>query len=111
MRPLCKLLEGCFVLILDGKFFVLKASSVSSNVVTLLNKPEHYVFLCLLGILRVVIWTARPKEFYEGKSFSSQTLVAYYKHLIKVKIRSKRERLLSLGLSERWITVVCMCHV
>ena len=91
VRPLCKLLEGYMVRILNGKFFVLEASSVCSNVVPKLNRQEHYVFLCLLGVMRVVIWTTRKKELYEDESFSSQTLVAFFKHQIKVKIRSERK--------------------
>ena len=93
VRPLCKLLEGYMVRILNGKFFVLEASSVCSNVVPKLNRLEHYVFLCLLGVMHVVIWTTRMKELFEDESFSSQTLVTFFKHQIKVKIRSERKRL------------------
>ena len=111
VRPLCKLLEGYMVRILNGKFFVLEASSVCSNVVPKLNRPEHYVFLCLLGVMRVVIWTTRKKELFEDESFSSQTLVAFFKHQIKVKIRSERKRLSSLEFGERWVTVARLCRV
>ena len=99
------------VRILNGKFFVLEASSVCSNVVPRLNRQEHYVFLCLLGVMRVVMWTTRKKELYEDESFSSQTLVAFYKHQIKVKIRSERKRLSSLEFGERWVTVARLCRV
>ena len=74
------------VCILNGKFCVMEASSVCSNMVLKLNRQEHYVFLCLLGIMRVMIWTMRKKELYEEESFSSQTLVSFFKHQIKVKI-------------------------
>ena len=111
VRPLCKLLEGYMVRILDGKFFVLEASSVCSNVVPRLNRQEHYVFLCLLGVMRVVIWTTRKKELCEDESFPSQTLVAFFKHQIKVKIRSERKRLSSLEFGERWVTVARLCRV
>ena len=110
VQPLYKLLEGYMVRILNGKFFVLEASSVCSNVVPKLNRQEHYVFLCLLGAMRVVIWTTR-KELYEDESFSSQTLVAFFKHQIKVKIRSERKRLSSLEFGKRWVTVACLCRV
>ena len=103
VQALCKLLEGFMLRILNGKFFVLEASSVCSNVIPKLNRPAHYMFLCLLGILRVVLWTTRKKELYD-KSFSSQTLVSFYKHQIKVKIRSER-RLSSLEFGKRWVTV------
>ena len=111
VRPLCKLLEGYMVRILNGKFFVLEASSVYSNVVPKLNRQEHYVFICLLGVMGVVIWTTRKKELYEDKSFSSQTLVAFFKHQIKVKIRSERKRLSSLEFGKRWVTVARLCRV
>ena len=93
VRPLCKLLAGYMVHILNGRFFVQKASSVCSNVVPSLNRPEHYVFLSLFGVLRVVIWTTQQKEFHEGESFSSLTLLAFYKHQIKVKIPSEKKTL------------------
>ena len=48
-----------------------------------LDRSEHYVFLYLLGILRVMIWIMHQKEFLEGKPFSSWMLVAIYNHQIK----------------------------
>ena len=111
VRPLCKLLEGYMVRILNGKFLVLEASSVCSNVVLKLNRQEHYVFLCLLSVMRVVIWTRGKKELYEDESFSSQTLVAFFKHQIKVKIWSERKRLSSLEFGERWVTVARLCRM
>ena len=111
VRPLCKLLEGYMVRILNGKFFVLEASSVCSNVVLKLNRQEHYVFLCSLSVMLVVIWTMRKKELYEDESFSSQTLVAFFKHQIKVKIWSERKRLSSPEFGKRWVTVARLCRV
>ena len=111
VRPLCKLLEGYMVRILNGKFFVLEDSSVFSNMVLRLNRQKHYVFLCLLGIMRIMIWTTRKKELYEDESFSSQILVSFFKHQIKVKIRSERKRLSSLEFGKRWVTVARLCRV
>ena len=109
--PLCKFLDGFMVRILGEKFFVLEASSVCSNVVPKLNRQEHYVFLCLLGIMHVVIWTTRQQELRDGKYFSSQTLVSFYKHQMKVKIRSERRRLSSLEFGKRWVTVARLCRM
>ena len=61
--------------------------------------------------MRVVIWTTRKKELCEDESFSSQTLVAFFKHQIKVKIHSERKRLSSLEFGERWVTVARLCRV
>ena len=111
MQPLCKLLEGYMVRILNGRFFVLEASSVCSNVVLRLNRQEHYVVLCLLGIMCVMIWMTRKKELYKDESFSSQTLVSFFKHQIKVKIRSERKTLSSLQFGKRWVTIARLCCV
>ena len=107
VQPLCKLLEGYMIHILGGYFFALEASYVCSNVVPLLNRKEHYVFLCELGIKCVVIWTTRQEEFHKDESFSFQTLLSHYKHQIKAKIRSERVRLFV------WVgqKVGDLCHV
>ena len=111
LRPLCKLLEGFMVRILSGKFFVLEVSCVCSDVVPKLNIQEHYVFLCLFGIMCVAIWMTRQKELCDNESFFFQTLVSFYKHQIKVKIWSERRRLSSLEFGKRWVTVACLCHM
>ena len=41
---LSKFLEGYTVREMKGKFFILEASSVYSNVILSLNRSEHYVF-------------------------------------------------------------------
>ena len=69
------------------------------------------MFLCLLGIMRVVIWTTRKKELYDDESFSSQTLVAFYKHQIRVKIRPEGKRLSLLEFGKRWVTVARLCQL
>ena len=82
-----------------------------SNVVLKLNRQEHYVFLCLLGVMRVVIWMTRKKKLYKEESFPSQTLVAFFKHQIKVKIWSERKRLSSLEFGKRLVTVARLCRM
>lgn len=64
MNPLLKLsftvvafTRYASLLKLGGKLLVLEASYVCSNVVPYLKIDENYVFFCLLGITRVVIWT------------------------------------------------------
>ena len=68
-------------------------------------------FSAYSALLRVIIWTTRMKELYEDESFSSQTLVAFYKNQIKVKIWSERKRLSSLEFGKRWATVARLCYV
>lgn len=73
------------VRVLGGKSFVLEARSVCSNIVPQLKRNEHYVFVCLLGIMRIVIWTTRQKEVHGGE------------------IRAKRRRLSSSKFGKRWL--------
>ena len=110
-QPLCKLIEGYMVRALHGQYFVLDASAVCSNVVPSLEKNEHYVLQCLLGIMRVVIWTTRQKAFHEGETFSPVQLVAYLKHQLKVKIRVERTRQSSSEFVERWVKAAQLCQL
>ena len=95
---------------LNGRFFFLEASSLCGSIVTSLNKPGHNVFLCLLGIIRVVIWTTPQEEFHEGESFLYQMLVAFSNSKSKLK-PFQGYRLSSLELEKRLVNVARFCHV
>ena len=110
-RPLCKLIEDYMVRIRHPRFFALEASAVCSNVMPPLEWTEHYVLFCLLGVMRVVIWTTRQKGFYGDESFTSGQLVGYLKHQLKVKIRAERERLTPSKFNERWVRVARLCRI
>lgn len=45
--------------VLDGKFFVIEASSVCANVVLSLKMDLHYILLYLLSIMWIVVCTTR----------------------------------------------------
>lgn len=111
VQPLCRLIEGYMVRVLDGKFFVLEASSVCSNVVPSISRDQHYVLLCLLGIMRMVVWTTRQKEFHAGEKFSSLQLVSFFRHQLKVKIRAERARLSSWNFGKRWVKISRLVRV
>ena len=111
VKPMCNYLERLMVRMLHGKFFVLEAASVCSNVVPVLDRQIHYVFLCLLGVMRVVIWTTWKKGFYGGEFFTSRALVAFFRHQIEVKLKCERERLSSIEFGERWVKASQMCLV
>ena len=57
------------------------------------------------------VWATIFKEFHGEESLFPQTLIAYYKQQIKVKIWSERERLSSIGFGESSVTVVRLCRV
>ena len=74
------------VLVLNGKMFVLKATSVYSNVVPSLNRSKHCVFLCLLGIMKITAELI-PRKRVLTVSNTCGTL----KHQTKIKIISENK--------------------
>ena len=45
------------------------------------------VFLAILAVARMVIWTTRKKGLYDGANFSHPDLILFFRHSLRVKIR------------------------
>ena len=75
----------------------------------LLNRSLHNTFLCLLGIIWVVIWTTRWMGFHKGETFSSQTRVAFYMYQTKIKILSEKKKRLCPGVWQNDGWNICEC--
>ena len=60
------------------------------------------VFLAILAVARMVIWTTRNKGLYDDANFSHRDLVLFFRHQIRVKIRCDRKRLDRITFSKRW---------
>lgn len=75
--PLCELIEGYMVCMMHGKFFFLDASSVCSNANLLLDRRRHYVFLCFLAVMWMVVWMTRMDEVHGALPFSSHWLHSF----------------------------------
>lgn len=71
LRSLFELIEGYMIRVLDGKFYVLEARSVCTNVVLSLKKDQYCVLLYRLGIIWVMAWTTRQKGFHGLDKLSS----------------------------------------
>lgn len=54
--PLCKLIESYMARMLQGQFFGLEVSSVCSNMNSLIDRRKHFVFLCWLAMMWVIVW-------------------------------------------------------
>ena len=67
--------------------------SVCSNIAPSSNRSEHCAYSTLWQLL---FGQLDRKEFHEGKSLLSKTMVAFYKYQIKTKILSERIRLSTL---------------
>lgn len=87
IRPLCELIDSYIFCMLHWQFFALDASSLCSNVSSLMDRLKHSVLLFL------------------------PHLVAIFKHQLKFKIRVERERLSSGDIAERWMTVTRLFQV
>merc|ERR1711942_532073 len=61
------------------------------------------VFLAILAVARMVIWTTRLSVLYDGEVLSEMHLVDFFKHQLKVKIRCDRTRLSRQEFNERWV--------
>ena len=66
---------------------------VVDNVLPPLQGEDRAVFLAILAVARMVIWTTRNKGLYDDANFSHRDLVLYFRHQLKVKIRCDRKRL------------------
>lgn len=84
---LCELIKSYIEYMLCGQFFALNAISVCRNESSLVD-GKHAELLCLLAVMRMVLWMMRMKEFHGALSLSFHHLVA-----------------------ERWMMVAWLIHV
>ena len=59
------------------------------------------VFLAILAVARMVIWTRRNKGLYDDANFSHRDLVFYFQHQLRVKIRCDIKRLDRITFSKK----------
>ena len=64
------------------------------------------VFLAILAVARMVIWSTRNKGLYDDANFSH--LILYFRHLLRVKIRCDRKRLDRITFSKRWVNAASL---
>ena len=66
------------------------------------------VFLAILAVAQMVIWTTRKKGLYDDANFSHRDLVLYFKHQLKVKIRCDRKRLDRITFNNWWVNAASL---
>ena len=59
------------------------------------------MFLAILALARIMIWTTRKKELYDGENFSHRDLILFFRHQLEVKIRYDRKRLDCITFDKR----------
>ena len=69
---------------------------------------KRVVFLAILAVARMVIWTTRNKGLYDDANFSHRDLILYFRHQLRVKIRCDRKRLDRITFSKRWVNAASL---
>ena len=77
------------LVLLDGGYVV-------DNVLPPFQGEKRVVFLVVLAVARMVIWTTRKKRLYDDANYSHRDLV---------KIRCDRKRLDRITFDKRWVNV------
>ena len=81
---------------------------VVDNVLPPFQGEKRVVFLAILAVARMVIWTTRKKGLYDDANFSHHDLVLYFRHSLRVKIRCDRKRLDRITFSRRWVNAASL---
>ena len=82
---------------------LLDVGYVVDNVLPPFQGEKRVVFLAILAVARMVIWTTRNKGLYDDAIFSHRDLVLYFRHQLRVKIRCDKKRLDRITFSKRWV--------
>ena len=87
---------------------LLDVGYVVDNVLPPFHGEKRMVFLAILAVARMVIWTTRNKGLYDDANFSHRDLVLYFQHQLRVKIRCDRKRLDRITFSKRWVNAASL---
>ena len=82
---------------------LLDVGYVVDNVLPPFQGEMREVFLAILAVAQIVIWTTRNKGLYDDANFSHCDLVSYFRHQLRVKIRCDRKCLDRITFSKRWV--------
>ena len=87
---------------------LLDVGYVVDNVLSPFRGEKRVVFLAILAVARMVIWTTRNKGLYDDANFSHRDLVLSFRHQLRVKIRCDRKRLDRIIFSKRWMNAASL---
>ena len=82
---------------------LLDVGYVVENVLIPFQGEKRVVFLVILAVARIVIWTTRKKGLYDDANFSHRDLILFFRHQLRVKIRCDRKRLDRITFDKRWV--------
>ena len=86
---------------------LLDVGYVVDNILPPFQGEKRVVFLAILIVARMVIWTTRKKAWSDDANFY-RDLVLYFRHQLRVKIRCDRKRLDRITFDKRWVNVATL---
>ena len=78
---------------------------VVDNVLPPFQCEKRVMFLGILAVDKMVIWTTQKKGWYDDAHFSNRDLVLYFRHQLRVKIRCDRKR---ITFDKGWVNVASL---
>ena len=87
---------------------LLDVGYVVDNILPPFQGKKRVVFLAILAVARMGIWTTRNKGLYDDANFSHRDLVLYFRHQLRVKIRCDRKCLDRIKFSKRWVNAASL---
>ena len=75
---------------------LLDVGYIVDNILPQFQGEKHVVFLVILVVARMVIWTTQKKGLYDGANFSHRDLILYFRHLLRVKITRWNDKIVAL---------------
>ena len=80
---------------------LLDVGYVVENVLPSFQGDKRVVFLAILAVARIVIWTTWKKGLYDDANFSHRDLILFFRHQLRVKIRCNRKGLDRITFDKR----------
>ena len=108
VRPFWVHVEDWTARIEPKQLVLLDVGYVVDNVLPSFQGEKRVVFLAILAVARMVIWSTRNKGLYDDVNFSHRELVLYFRHQLRVKIRCDRKRLDRITFSKRWVNAASL---
>ena len=87
---------------------LLDVGYVVDNVLPPFQAEKRVVFLAILVVIRMVIWTTRKKELYDDANFSHCDLILSFRRQLGVGIRCDGKRLDRITFDKRWVNAASL---
>ena len=100
LHPFWSHVEEWTVRIDPKQLVLLDVGCLIDNVDPPYRSEEPGMFLAILAVARMVIWTTRK---YGGSNFSHRDLILFFRHQLRIKIRCDRKRLDRITFDKGWL--------